>query len=327
MSDENKLYVGGLSPETTTESLKAHFSQFGELLDAIVMMDKATGRSRCFGFVTFQDSQDTNAVVGTSQTIDGRDVTAKKATKDNGPGSKDSGDRGGGKGGDATFNAVKVFVGGLPPSCDLEKLKEYFSQFGSIEDAVVMMDNATQRHRGFGFVTFHESASVENAMNKYETNELEGKWIEVKRCIPQDKMTPGQSKGRGKGDRGGSSNRGGDSRDSRDSRGGDGASPYGQPGPAGYPSSSAGAYGYGYGAYGSAGYNGAYGAYGGYSPYGPPPAYGSYGPPAAYSAPPGYPGYAPPSAYGAYGSYGSSFGSAYAAAPSSTPSSAHSSPY
>ena len=37
------------------------------------------------------------------------------------------------------------YQGGLPASCDLEKLKEHFGQFGEIHDAVVMMDGQTQR--------------------------------------------------------------------------------------------------------------------------------------------------------------------------------------
>eukprot|EP00808_Paulinella_micropora_P023844 g37484.t1 len=48
-----KLFVGGLARHVTAEKLKAHFSQYGELVNSVVMLDKNTGRSRGFGFVTF----------------------------------------------------------------------------------------------------------------------------------------------------------------------------------------------------------------------------------------------------------------------------------
>jgi RNA recognition motif-containing protein len=53
-----KLFVGGLSWEMTTEDLKAAFSRFGTILDATVILDRATGRSRGFGFVTYERPSD-----------------------------------------------------------------------------------------------------------------------------------------------------------------------------------------------------------------------------------------------------------------------------
>jgi len=53
MSTENshKVFVGGLTPATTSETLQAYFSQFGEVSEAKVVIDKITGNSKCFGFV------------------------------------------------------------------------------------------------------------------------------------------------------------------------------------------------------------------------------------------------------------------------------------
>ena len=50
-----KLYVGNLSYSTTEESLNALFSQFGEVVSAIVIKDRATGQSKGFGFVELAD--------------------------------------------------------------------------------------------------------------------------------------------------------------------------------------------------------------------------------------------------------------------------------
>ncbi len=58
-----KLFVGGLSWETTTEDLTNAFRKFGPIVDATVILDRATGRSRGFGFVSFEKPPDANEAV------------------------------------------------------------------------------------------------------------------------------------------------------------------------------------------------------------------------------------------------------------------------
>ena len=50
-----KLFVGGLGPTTTAADLRTFFSRFGELVEAIVVPNRSTGRSRGFGFVSYRD--------------------------------------------------------------------------------------------------------------------------------------------------------------------------------------------------------------------------------------------------------------------------------
>ena len=50
-----KLYVGNLSYSTTEESLNGLFAQFGEVVSAVVIKDRATGQSKGFGFVELAD--------------------------------------------------------------------------------------------------------------------------------------------------------------------------------------------------------------------------------------------------------------------------------
>ena len=50
-----KLFIGGLSWQTTLEGLKFYFEKFGELKDAALMTDKRSGQPKGFGFVTFRD--------------------------------------------------------------------------------------------------------------------------------------------------------------------------------------------------------------------------------------------------------------------------------
>ncbi|CAG2180238.1 unnamed protein product, partial [Oppiella nova] len=51
----SKLFIGGLSWETTIEKLTEYFCRYGEVTDCVVMKNAETGRSRGFGFVTFKD--------------------------------------------------------------------------------------------------------------------------------------------------------------------------------------------------------------------------------------------------------------------------------
>ena len=56
-SSRCKVFIGGLNINTTKESLTSYFEQFGEIVDAVVMRDPTTKRSRGFGFVTYGDGK------------------------------------------------------------------------------------------------------------------------------------------------------------------------------------------------------------------------------------------------------------------------------
>ncbi|KAL9237839.1 hypothetical protein vseg_012340 [Gypsophila vaccaria] len=70
----SKLFIGGLSYSIDDLSLKEAFSQFGEVTDAKVIMDRNTGRSRGFGFVDYVDSESANSAV---TSMDGQDLQGR----------------------------------------------------------------------------------------------------------------------------------------------------------------------------------------------------------------------------------------------------------
>lgn len=59
-----------------------------------------------------------------------------------------------------------MFVGGVSQDCTEDEFREFFSAFGRVIDATLMIDKDTGRPRGFGFVTFESDAAVENAMSQ-----------------------------------------------------------------------------------------------------------------------------------------------------------------
>ncbi|CAE8604908.1 unnamed protein product [Polarella glacialis] len=183
----------------------------------------------------------------------------------------------------------------MPQNCLEETVRDYFSQFGNIIDCVVMKDKETQRSRGFGFVQYDNTDSVEQVMRDYSSHSIEGKWVEVKKAVPQDKGGAPRKGEKGGGGGGGSYS----SRDSGSYSGGGGGGKGGgyAPPPSSYPPPGYGSYGPPPPGYGSYGPPPAYGGYA-YDPYAgyPPPAYGAYGAP----PPPSYGAYgAPPPQYGA----------------------------
>lgn len=174
-SQGQKLFVGGLSPHTTQESLYSHFSLLGSVKDCVLMVDRGSGRSRCFGFVTMDDPSILDQVLSQDQTIDGKKADCKKAVPRETSSNLSQN----------SFKTKKVFVGGLPSDITEEAFREFFEQFGIIEDSVVMLDRDTGRPRGFGFVTFYDEESTEKVLETYEKNFINGKWIDCKKAMPK----------------------------------------------------------------------------------------------------------------------------------------------
>lgn len=73
-SDQGKLFIGGISWETTEEKLKDYFEVYGAVMQTVIMRDKLTGKPRGFGFVVFADPSVLDRVLQDAHTIDGRTV-------------------------------------------------------------------------------------------------------------------------------------------------------------------------------------------------------------------------------------------------------------
>lgn len=84
----------------------------------------------------------------------------------------------------------RIYVGNLPFSVAHEQLKELFSQFGEIEEAVVVTDKFSGRSKGFGFVSFKDEASAEKAIAEMDKKEVEGRELKVNEAKPMDPDRP-----------------------------------------------------------------------------------------------------------------------------------------
>jgi len=75
-----RYFVGGLSPSTTSDSMREFFGAYGKVVDATVMVDRESGRSKGFGFVTFEDASNLDQLVGKiGLTLDDKQIEVKAA--------------------------------------------------------------------------------------------------------------------------------------------------------------------------------------------------------------------------------------------------------
>jgi RNA recognition motif-containing protein len=81
--------------------------------------------------------------------------------------------------------AKKLFVGNLPYTTTNEELGEFFAQYGEVLSAAVIMDRATGRSKGFGFVEMANDAEADTAIAQGDGGEFEGRKLTVSEARPK----------------------------------------------------------------------------------------------------------------------------------------------
>jgi len=277
-----KLFAGGLDRNTSDETFREHFEQYGVIVDLVIIRDKNSQQSKGFGFVTY-DHPDAvkNALDARPHVIDGKNVEVKRAI----PREENNAS--------AHQRTKKLFIGGLPSNATEDDVSEYlnttYEGHGTVEKCELIRNKETNEVRGFGFLEVSNEDMADLIIIKEPKPTILGKKVEIKKCEEKGAGGGGPPGGRG-GRGGGRGGRGG----SRGGYGGGNQSGGGYWGGAG--NMGGGMYG-GYnqgGMYGSGGYGQDYAAaFNNYGNYG-----GGYG--GGYDQM----GYGQPGAYGGAGSPG-----------------------
>ncbi|CAA3019953.1 UBP1-associated protein 2C-like [Olea europaea var. sylvestris] len=143
---QRKLFVRGLGWETTTEKLRQVFSAHGELDEAntIVITDKASGKSKGYGFVTFKHVDAAIlALKEPNKKIDGRITVTQLAAAGSSANSSS-----------ADVALRKIYVGNVPFEISSERLLGIFSMYGEIEEGPLGFDKQTGKPKGFAFFVY-----------------------------------------------------------------------------------------------------------------------------------------------------------------------------
>lgn len=235
-----KLFIAGLSYDTTDETLTEYFRQFGEVEKAKTVVDNNTKKSKGYAFVTFTSPDAVDlAQSKRPHTIDGRSVETKR------PMPKD----------ESKESVKKVFIGGCNKDTDEESVRELFKEYGNIEQIDVIKDKQTGNFKGYCFVTFDDTDSVDKCVVKRRFR-LNGKMVDVKKAQNKE-AGGGGGRGRGRGgyQGGGYGGGGGYGYGYGDGYGYDGYGGYGQGGYDGYNEGYGNGYGSNYGGQGAFGSN------------------------------------------------------------------------
>ncbi|XP_023535962.1 polyadenylate-binding protein 2-like [Cucurbita pepo subsp. pepo] len=161
----NNVFVKNLSETTTEEDLNKVFSEFGTITSIVVMRD-ADGKSKCFGFVNFENADDAARAVdalngnvfddkewyvGRAQKKSEREVELKNRFEQT---MKEAADK---------YQGANLYIKNLDDSISDDKLKEVFAPFGTITSCKVMRDpNGVSR--GSGFVAFSTPEEASRAL-------------------------------------------------------------------------------------------------------------------------------------------------------------------
>ncbi|KAL0918190.1 hypothetical protein M5K25_010184 [Dendrobium thyrsiflorum] len=147
-----KVIVHGFGEETTSETLGYAFSSYGEVEDANVAVDRTTGKSRCFGFITFKSLESVKKALEKQKTwVDGRLARQRPPSE----AELDSADA----------DPRDLFVTRISSDITNEMFIRFFEKYGEIEKGSLLYDKETRTSRGLGFVTFKTVEAAKAAIS------------------------------------------------------------------------------------------------------------------------------------------------------------------
>lgn len=189
-SNNTSVYVWNLTPETSWQDLKDHMRKAGNVDSAIILTNNEGASLGC-GVVSYQRPQEAARAIRELQNseLNGQVMYVRE---DRSPGGGRGGGRGGyggrgrgggrggrGTGGPPIEEGTQLFVGNLSFDTTWKELKDHFRQCGEVRRAEVRTTPSGQS-KGFGTVQFFNKKDAEEAINRLNGSDLQGRELEVR---------------------------------------------------------------------------------------------------------------------------------------------------
>ena len=160
------IFVGRLSWNVDNDWLAQEFAECGEVVSARVQMDRNTGRSRGFGYVTFATTEAVEAALALNgKEIDGRAINVDKSEEKD---KSEVREKRAQKFGDSASEPASVlFVGNLSFDSTEDGLWEVFGEYGEVKSVRLPTNPETGNPRGFGYVEYVDIESGKRRMRVF----------------------------------------------------------------------------------------------------------------------------------------------------------------
>lgn len=171
-TDLERLYIGNLSFDTTGDDLKKVFEEVGEVVTLFISADRASGKSRGYGFAQMPP----DAALKALETLDGAEVDGRNIRVSRA---------------ETKVPKTRIYCGNLSFDSTLEDIKSMFAEFGEVYDIFLPTDKVTGNSRGFAIVTMEKTVAI-NAIEGLADVELDGRYLTVNEARPKGAAPAGE---------------------------------------------------------------------------------------------------------------------------------------
>ncbi|KAD7477960.1 hypothetical protein R6Q59_007515 [Mikania micrantha] len=156
-----KIFVHGLGWDTTTETLISEYVKYGEIEDCKAVVDKVTGKSKGYGFILFKHRTGARKALKEPQKKIGNRITScQLASAGPVPAPPPTAPP------VSEYTQRKIFVSNVAADIDPQKLTEFFSKFGEIEEGPLGLDKQTGKPKGFALFVYRSIESAKKALEE-----------------------------------------------------------------------------------------------------------------------------------------------------------------
>lgn len=156
-----KIFVHGLGWDTNAETLTSEFGKYGEIEDCKAVVDKVSGKSKGYGFILFKHrSGAQKALKEPQKKIGNRMTSCQLASAGPVPAPPPTAPP------VSEYTQRKIFVSNVAADIDPQKLLEFFSKYGEIEDGPLGLDKQTGKPKGFALFVYKTIESARKALEE-----------------------------------------------------------------------------------------------------------------------------------------------------------------